>query len=503
MKLTDSNAGEVGTSDVTAIASATATFRQFMCYAALTISQTITGAIGIIKNGAAQLTLTGNNTYTGTTTVSTGTLSMTGVSGYKTTDLSVASGATLGITMTGNATSLGANTAGTWTSFNSVNASITGGGVVALNGTNFISAGGSGGTMKTNLSAGAVLDVQSGSWAWGYGRASTATNLGSLNVASGAEYRSSDLAIQFDALTGSGTLANAYNGIITITLGVSNTTNNAAYGVSGNTATFSGVIKGPDSYTGVTTGTLNLVKTGSGTQILSGNNTYSGSTNLGFSNSSNAGTLRLSGSGKISTAATNIFNGTLDLNGINQSITTLALGGGSSGTTAAVTTGSGTLTLGGNVTFSATNNANGASISGNLNLGATTRTFTIGNSTAATSDLTISAVISGSGGLTKSGTGTLTLSGNNTYTGATSISAGTLRASKTNGSSTATATFTTSALSVSFNVSPPSGATTNFRFFQGTTTQSYAPGVISLSGVPVGTTATYTSATSTLSVTVP
>jgi len=55
-------------------------------------------------------------------------------------------------------------------------------------------------------------------------------------------------------------------------------------------------------------------------------------------------------------------------------------------------------------------------------------------------------------------------------------------------------------LVVSFNVSPPSGVTT-FRFFQGTTSQTY--GAITLTGLPVGSTATYNSATSTLSVTIP
>ena len=80
MKLTDSNAGEVGTSNVTAIASATAAFRQFMCYAATTISQAITGAIGLIKNGAGQLTLSGVCNYTGPTQINAGTLAVTGAS---------------------------------------------------------------------------------------------------------------------------------------------------------------------------------------------------------------------------------------------------------------------------------------------------------------------------------------------------------------------------------------------------------------------------------------
>jgi autotransporter-associated beta strand protein len=122
--------------------------------------------------------------------------------------------------------------------------------------------------------------------------------------------------------------------------------------------------------------------------------------------------------------------------------------------------------------------------------------------TTGTPTYTISGNISGVGGVNKTGNGTVVLSGALTYTGSTTITGGFIRASKTNGASTATATFQYGNLSlvVSFNVSPPSGTTT-FRFFAGTTTQTYAS--VTLVGLPSGSTATYNSSTSTLSVTVP
>jgi len=174
-----------------------------------------------------------------------------------------------------------------------------------------------------------------------------------------------------------------------------------------------------------------LTKSGSGILTLTGANSYSGATNI------NVGTLR-SGASDVLPNASNVavtgtgtgLTATLDLNGFNDTIGTLTLGGTTTTSGAAVQTGAGTLTLGGNVTYSATNNPLGATISGKLDLGAATRTFDVGNSTTAADDLTISAVISGGSGigLTKAtGAGLMVLSGANTYGGPTTINAGTVR----------------------------------------------------------------------------
>jgi fibronectin-binding autotransporter adhesin len=122
-------------------------------------------------------------------------------------------------------------------------------------------------------------------------------------------------------------------------------------------------------------------------------------------------------------------NAALDLNAFDATLAALTFYGSSASATsqAAVRTGTGTLTLGGNVTLTATNNPLGARIDGNLALGAT-RAFTIGDSSNASPELIVGAVISGSTfGITKAGLGALQLSAVNTYTGPTLINNGVLQ----------------------------------------------------------------------------
>lgn len=87
-----------------------------------------------------------------------------------------------------------------------------------------------------------------------------------------------------------------------------------------------------------------------------------------------------------------------------------------------------TTTLQGNVTFDATNQGR-AKISGALDLGGATRTFTVGNGTSFV-DMEVTGGIS-SGGVIKDGLGTMSIAGVNDYAGTTTVSAGTLYVSGT------------------------------------------------------------------------
>ena len=285
MTLTDSISAKAGASAVSAIASSTTTFRQFMCYLSTTISTAITGTTGLIKNGIGGLTLSGVCNYTGPTQINAGTLSIT------------------------------------------------------------------------------------------------------------------------------------------------------------NASTLNGVISGAGS----------LTKSGSFAVTIGGNNTYTGGTFFSL--------------GTITFTSGNAFGTGLFMAQTASQIIT-----------------SNVVTLPNNF---------------QINAGATMQYRTAGANT-----ITVTGNIYDSGNLNKTGNGTLDLTAATlTYTGSTTITGGFIRARKTVGASTATATFQSAGLSlvVSFNVAPPSGITT-FRFFQGTTTQTYA--TVTLTGLPVGSTATYNSANSTLSVTV-
>jgi autotransporter-associated beta strand protein len=98
-------------------------------------------------------------------------------------------------------------------------------------------------------------------------------------------------------------------------------------------------------------------------------------------------------------------------------------------------TNSGKIVMGGDVTLTpSTLGGTGTAViqstgslaqAGSIDLGSATRTFTITNGTP-TVDVSILAPITGSAGLTKAGAGTLQISGAETYTGGTTISAGTL-----------------------------------------------------------------------------
>jgi len=179
---------------------------------------------------------------------------------------------------------------------------------------------------------------------------------------------------------------------------------------AGPAATMSGQITG--------TGASNLVKTGLGTLILSNPaNTYAGSTTV------NQGTLRLGATGALpsGTALTVSGNSTgmvpvFDLSGSNATVASVTLGGAFLSDSGAITTGTGVLTTNGNVTFDATNNPVGATITGatggGIKMGLGTVQFAVGDSTSAAVDLTVAAPVDGNAfGFTKTGAGTMALAG--------------------------------------------------------------------------------------------
>jgi autotransporter-associated beta strand protein len=176
---------------------------------------------------------------------------------------------------------------------------------------------------------------------------------------------------------------------------------------------------------------LSLVKTGESDFTLAGNNTYSGGTTI------NAGRLFIANPGSLTpNGAVQINNGGglhLDASGAptyNQVITLAS--GGKLAMRKAATLSNVTLPTSGSVIF---NNDDLSTVGFSLNKNIVLTgdlSVQVGGSSVAPGDVTLSGAISGNGGLSKTEAGTLILAGANSYTGTTTISAGTLRLGSAN-----------------------------------------------------------------------
>ncbi|TPK44216.1 autotransporter outer membrane beta-barrel domain-containing protein [Mesorhizobium sp. B2-5-4] len=414
------------------------------------ISSAISGSATLVKSGVGTLTFSGTQTYTGATIVDAGKLVLSNVTGFVsattvnsaatltftgTTSVTAVAPVTLNdgamleninpsgtvvlsgaVTTTGN-TSINVNTPGTGRGLY-LDGGLKGSGTVTINAAN---AGNSVALRNNNSTFSGTLvinGIANGAAGAGSGLAlggpATSNALINTNVVLNGTIELADQGI------GSGFLTSAFNlgalsgsGII-----VANRQPSGNFGstiILGNTnadGLFSGrIIRGSGK-----TNVVGVTKVGTGTQILSGASTYVGATRISrgvLSTPLLANGGAASGIGASASAAANLIldGGMLQYTGSGVSTNrqfTLTTNGG-----AIDASGSGALT------FSDTGSV---ALSG---AGARTLTLT-GSNTGANA---LSSVLGDTGGpttLVKSGLGTWVLTGSNSYTGSTLVTAGTL-----------------------------------------------------------------------------
>ena len=418
----------------------------------MTIASAITNVImpaGIAKTGSGTLILTGNNAYTGGTTINGGTLSLGNANAIGTTGTITFGGGTLQYTS--------ANTTDYSSRFSA-----------AANQTYRIDTNGQNVTLASALasSGGTLGKLGSGtlSLTGNNTQGNTYIYNGVLNINSDSALGSASGSV---VISGGATLQAGASAVsLAATRPIYMIGGVATFDTQGNTMTIASAITNVIMPAGI-------AKTGSGTLILTGNNAYTGGTTI------NGGTLSLGNANAIGTTGTITFGGgtlqytsanttdyssrfsaaanqtyRIDTNGQNVTLASaLASSGGTLGKL-----GSGTLSLTGNNTQGNTYIYNGVlninsdsalgSASGSVvisggatlqagasavSLAATRPIYMIGG--VATFDtqgntMTIASAITNvimPAGIAKTGSGTLILSGANTYSGGTTVNGGTLQ----------------------------------------------------------------------------
>ncbi len=348
----------------------------------------------LTKTGAGTLILNAENTYTGSTTISEGTLIATNVEALGTGNV------------TDNAT-LEMNTGGDFDNAISGSGQVVKSGdeTLTLSGANSYTGGTtiSGGTLvASNVEALGTGDITDNATLELNAGGDFANNIGGT----GRVEKSGD-----DALTLSG--SNTYTGGTLISGGtlVANDVNALGTGDITDNATLA--LNAVGDFDNAISGSGKVEKSGDDALTLSGSNTYTGGT-LISSGTLVASNVEALGTGDVTD------NATLELN------TSGTFDNAISGSGQVVKSGDKTLTLSGANTYTGgTLISDGTLVASNveaLGTGDVTDNATLELNTSGTFDN----VISGSGQVVKSGDDALTLSGSNTYRGGTTISGGTL-----------------------------------------------------------------------------